>query len=404
MTASGRSDGPGAKGKVVTLRGGKAGEAGGKKPVDPALVYFPDGLKRHYMDLLLRYKNELTRTSRKRVGWLAIRDQIMAKEDGEAAEAEGWNDQDKQVNRPRSDLVRLDDFKGWYNPQNSHLPTNTKFQYIDRFIRGLRVEGLLDEVERAISDAKREYHRECLAIFYHPQNAFQGNESAGFQAELAKILDSTIFAAYCRPQGDDPSFETQYLLLLFCHAFKGNISPVDVIACVIPPGLESGPVQLGKVQSTALDCLRRFDTLSSRLIYLYSGFIVLERYGLASPMRTSGASASLALSSPTGASVSQSMLTSFLPRHFNPRVHLFPTTAEEQEAAIPVNAAVSWPVDEVDLFRRMGVEIISQSTTYWLDRPRSDPLAGFVQISERGPQYVSLLELRDKFAIGYRPC
>jgi hypothetical protein len=144
--------------------------------------------------------------------------------------------------------------------------------------------------------------------------------------------------------------------------------------------------------------------LSSRLIYLYSGFIVLERYGMASPMRTSGASASLALSSPTGASVSQSMLTSFLPRHFNPRVHLFPTTAEEQEAAIPVNAAVSWPVDEVDLFRRMGVEIISQSTTYWLDRPRSDPLAGFVQISERGPQYVSLLELRDKFAIGYRPC
>lgn len=404
MTASERSDGSGAKGKVVTLRGGKAGEAGGKKPVDPALVYFPDGLKRHYMDLLLRYKNELTRTSRKRVGWQAIRDQMMAEEDAAEAEKEGWNDQDKKVNRPRSDRVRLDDFKGWYNPKNSHLPTDPKFQYIDRYIRGLRVAGLLDEVEREASDAKREYHRECLAIFYHPQNAFQGKEPAGFRGELVRILDSTIFAAYCRPQGDDPSFERQYLLLLFCHAFKGNISPVDVVACVIPPGLEAGPLRSGSVQTTALECLRHFDTLSSRLVYLYSGFIVLERYGLASPMRTSGASASLALSSPTGASVAQSMLTSFLPRHFNPRVFLFPTAAEEQDAPIPVNSAIAWPAEGVDLFKQLGVEIISQSTTYWIDRPRSDPLAGFVQISERGPQYASLLELRDKFAIGYRPC
>jgi hypothetical protein len=404
MTASGRSDGPGAKGKVVTLRRSGGGEEGERTPVDPALVYFPEGLKRHYMDLLLRYKQQLAVQTRKRVGWLAIRDRIMAHEDALEVEKQRRLGVDVTVDRPRSDRVKVGDFKQWFLPGNTHLPMDWKFQYIDRFIRGLRAEGLLDEVEREASNAKREYHRECLAIFYHPQNAFQGNEPAGFQAELARILDSTIFAAYCRPQGDDPSFESQYLLLMFCHAFKGNISPVDVIACVIPPGLESGPLHVGKVQSTALDCLRQFDTLSTRLIYLYSGFIVLERYGLASPMRTSGASASLALSSPTGASVSQSMLTSFLPRHFNPRVHLFPTAAEEQEAAIPVHAAVSWPADEVDLFRRMGVEIISQSTTYWLDRPRSDPLAGFVQISERGPQYASLLELRDKFAIGYRPC
>ncbi|MBN8913232.1 MAG: hypothetical protein J0H65_14480 [Rhizobiales bacterium] len=404
MTASERSDGSGAKGKVVTLRGGQGGEAGVKKPVDPALVYFPDGLKRHYMDLLLRYKNQLSKESGKAVGWLAIRDRIMAREDALVAEAKQRSGYGVKVDRPRSDLVRLDDFKGWYNPKNSHLPTDPKFQYIDRFIRGLRVNGLLDVVEREVSSAKREYHRECLAIFYHPQNAFQGNEPSGFQSELARILDSTIFAAYCRPQGDDPSFERQYLLLLFCHAFKGNISPVDVVACVIPPGLEAGPLRSGSVQTTALECLRRFDTLSSRLIYLYSGFIVLERYGLGSPMRTPGASASLALSSPTGASVSQSMLTSFLPRHFNPRVFLFPTAAEEQDASIPVNAAIAWPAEGVELFRQLGVEIISQSTTYWIDRPRSDPLAGFVQVSERGPQYVSLLELRDKFAIGYRPC
>lgn len=403
MSASERSDGPGAKGKVVTLRSGKAGEAGGKKPVDPALVYFPDGLKRHYMDLLLRYKNELTRTSRKRVGWLAIRDQIMAEEDAVEAEKEGWNDQDKKVNRPRSDLVRLDDFKGWYNPKNNHLPTNTKFQYIDRYIRGLRVEGLLDEIERTASDAKREYHRESLAIFYRPQMGFKGNEAE--QVELARILDRTVFAAYCRPQGDDPSFESQYLLLLFCHAFKGNISPVEVVACLLPPGLVAEPIGVGGVRSTALDCLRRFDTLSSGLIYLYSGFIVLESYAALSPMKTSGASASLILTNPSCASVSQSMLTSDLSRHYNPRVFLFPTAAEEQDAPIPVNSAIAWPLDGPNVFRQMGVEVISESRgTYWLDRPRTDPLAGFVQISERGPQYVSLLELRDKFAIGYRPC
>lgn len=405
MTASERSDGSGAKGKVVTLRGGQGGEGGGKKPVDPALVYFPDGLKRHYMDLLLRYKKQLAEKTRKRVGWLAIRDLIMAREDALLAEAEGWLEQDLKVNRPRSDLVRLDDFKGWYNPKNSHLPTNTKFQYIDRFIRGLRVSGLLDEVELAASDARREYHRESLANFYQTQKALRGNEPPGYQAELAGILDNTIFAAYCRRQGDDPSFESNFLLLLFCHAFKGYISPVEVVACLIPPGIELGPLRLGTVQTTALDCLRRFDTLSSGLIYLYSGFIVFERYALSSPMKTSAASASLVLSSPSEAGVAQSMLTSFLPRHFNLRVFLFPTAAEEQDAPIPVNSAIAWPVDGGDLFRQLGVEIISEpKMTYWIDRPRTDALAGFVQVSERGPQYGSLLELRDKFAIGYRPC
>jgi len=404
MTASERPEGSGAKGKVVTLRSGQGGKVGGKKPVDPALVYFPDGLKQHYMDLLLRYKKQLAQESRKRVGWQAIRDQMMAREDALEAEEKRRLGVDVTVDRPRSDLLKLDDLKGWFNPQNTHLPSDPKFQYIDRYIRGLRAEGLLDEVERAASDAKREYHRECLAIFYQPQKAFQGNEPATHQGELARILDSTMFVAYCRPETDDPSFERQYLLLLFCHAFKGNISPVDVIGCVIPPSLEAGPLRVGTVQTTALECLRRLDTLSSRLVYLYSGFIVLERFGLASPMRTTGVSASLTLSNPSGAGVSQSRLTSFLPRHFNPRVFLFPTAAEEQDAAIPVNAAIAWPVDGGDLFRQLGVEVISQSSTYWIDRPRSDPLAGFVQVSERGPQYGSLLELRDKFAIGYRPC
>lgn len=404
MTASERSDGSGAKGKVVTLRRSGGGEEGGRTPVDPALVYFPEGLKRHYMDLLLRYKQQLAMETGKRVGWLAIRDRIMAHEDALEVEKQRRLGVDVTVDRPRSDRVKVGDFKQWFLPGNTHLPMDWKFQYIDRFIRGLRAEGLLDEVEREASNAKREYHRECLAIFYHPQNAFQGNEPAGYEAELAGILDGTTFAAYCRPQIDDPSFEREYMLFLFCHTFKGHISPVDVVACVVPPGLVSGALQVGSVQSTALECLRRVDTLSARLIHLYSGFIVLERYGLSSPMRTSAASASLVLSNASGAGAAQSMLTVFFPRHYNPPVFLFPTAAEERDGAIPVSSAITWPAGGADLFRQLGVEVISQSKTYWIEGPRTDPLAGFVQISERGPQYGGLQELRDKFAIGYRPC
>lgn len=404
MSHSQSEKGGGAKGKVVTLPGAKGGSEVAKKVADPAIVYFPDGLKRHYMDLLLRYKEQLSEESGKRVGWLAIRDQIMAREDALVAEKASRLGYGVKVDRPRSDLVSVNDVKGWYNPKKDHLPSDTKFQYIDRFIRGLRASGALDAVEIAASDAKREYQREALAIFYRPQAAFQANDPVRYQGELARILDNTIFAAYCRSAVDDQSPESQYLLLLFCHAFKGNISPVDVVACLIPPGLEPGQLRLQSLQSTALDCLGRFDALMSRLTYLYSGFIVLESYAHASPVKTSAASASLVLSNPSGAGATQSWLTSFLPRHYNPRVHLFLTTAEEQDAPIPVNSAITWPVDQEDLFRRLGIETISQGATYWLDKPRSEPLAGFVQVSERGPQYVSLLELRERYSIGYRPC
>jgi V/A-type H+-transporting ATPase subunit E len=62
-----------------------------------------------------------------------------------------------------------------------------------------------------------------------------------------------------------------------------------------------------------------------------------------------------------------------------------------------VGKVVSDALRDEEMLKRLILAVAGRA-------PRSDPLAGFVQISERGPQYASLLELRDKFAIGYRPC
>lgn len=377
--------------------------AKGPKKDDPALMYYPDGLKRHYMDLLLRYKLQLAKDSGKRVGWQSLRDRIMEREDAEEAAEKRRQGYGGLKDRPRSPLVNAEDFKGWYKPGNSHLPTNEKFQFIDRFIRGLRLNGQLDEIERIASDNRREYHRESLANFYRLTGELKRNEEA--LAQIALMLNHTIFAAYCRQPLEDPSFELQYLLFMFAHEFKGHISPVEIVACRLPAWLAPKAIRAGSLVSSALGCLTIVDTLASPLVYLYSGFIVLESYALRSPEMTQGASASLILSNPSGAGVGQKMLSALSLPHENSRVFLFPASSFAQDADIPINGVIAWPEGGSNVFNEMGCQIIAKpGSTYWLDRPREDALAGFVQITERSPQFNSLRELKEKFAIGYRPC
>ena len=133
------------------------------------VLYYPDAFKRHYMDLLGRYRMTLAERTGKPVGWQAMRDLVMAPDDQRLAKVRGHRDGiDIQKDRPRSELVSLEDFKGWYHREKSHLPSDIKFQYIERFIRQLRITDEIDAIDRALDEAQLEYIREAFHVFYRP--------------------------------------------------------------------------------------------------------------------------------------------------------------------------------------------------------------------------------------------
>lgn len=97
-----------------------------------AVLYYPEAFKRLYMDVLGCFRDDLAQCSGRQVGWQALRDMVMQPEDELlAGELSGLRDRIKVDNtRPRSPLVTLEDFKGWYHPKKTHVPSDLKFQYI----------------------------------------------------------------------------------------------------------------------------------------------------------------------------------------------------------------------------------------------------------------------------------
>lgn len=396
MTASESSDGSGAKGKVVTLRSVKAGEAGVKKPVDPALVYFPDGLKRHYMDLLLRYKQQLSNESGKAVGWLAIRDRIMAREDALEAEAKQRSGYGVKVDRPRSDLVRLDDFKGWYNPKNSHLPTNMKFQYIDRFIRGLRVDGKLDAIELTVSEAQREYFRESLAQFYRPDRAFDRKDEWVEQRPIGEcvpeVLDGASFVGACiyDPtifKGDAPRSalaREKFAVVFLCREYRQCSVPVEVVACFLPDrAWNRNTERKGPFSSVGWDLLGGLELDDLRIVHLFSGFLVPESSGVDTAFSRRIVSLILVARKESRAGVWHEGLARATRRFYSPGVQMY----------LDDNPVLVWPAGASDSLVSLGLQYVEPDNVKTQRR-------GLVKVGDTE----LLRKLRSKFAIGYRPC
>lgn len=409
MSQSESKDGGGAQGNVVAFR--SADEGVGKKGADPAIVYFPDGLKRHYMDLLLRYKQEQSELRGKPVGWQTIRDEVMAREDALVAARMRRQKLEVEVDRPRSDLVTLEDFKGWYHRSKSHLPSDVKFQYIDRFLRGLRAEGALDSVESAWVRARRAYLMEALGAFYKPDIAYcdidyQGGGDTKYAEKAARSIDRKIFVADFLPEADTAfPGEGRYLFIVFCGEVENSICPANILACFVPRAVNIAPSVEGGLKSVALSWLKELDLLACRYIYQYAGFIVAEKYGSVSPLDTLALAANFVLCNPSGASQLASGLQLRLPRQYNPRVHVFETPAGKAEAdRAEVKTAISWPLNKDEFFRALGLELITQPATSMLDAVSHESLAGFVEVSDGWAGFEALCDLRERVSVGYRPC
>lgn len=203
------------------------------------VLYYPDAYKRHYMDLLGRYKEMLSDRSGKPVGWQAIRDLVMAPEDERLAREVMDRDKvDVAVGRPRSGLVTLEDFKGWYHPQKSHLPSDIKFQYIERYIRLLRVTGEMDEIERTLDAVQLEYIREALHLFYRPVP--YAGETEILREINSEAIERLVSRACFEVEAellDLPKGEKGLCLLSF-RDYVSHITPFDIVLIRVRPGGE----------------------------------------------------------------------------------------------------------------------------------------------------------------------
>jgi hypothetical protein len=193
------------------------------------LFYYPEAFKRHYMDVLERYRAELSERSGKPVGWQSIRDMIMETEDADELLAAQRRKVDVGTDRPRSPIITKDDFKGWYDPEKSHLPSDLKFQYIERFVRLLRINGELDAIEKALDQDQVNYIRDALFLFFRPvpysagANFLKGPNEERIHRQVSHTcfeLKSTLLPL--------PAGQTGTCLLLF-RDYCNHIIPVEIL-------------------------------------------------------------------------------------------------------------------------------------------------------------------------------
>ena len=193
------------------------------------VLYYPDAFKRHYMDVLDRYRAELSERSGKPVGWQTIRDMIMETEDRDELLAAQRRKVDVGTDRPRSPIINKEDFKGWYDPKRSHLPTDIKFQYIERFVRLLRVIGEIDAIEQELDQAQLNYIRDALHLFYRPvpyagaAEIFRGENMERIERLVSYGCFELETALLPLPPG-----ETGTCLLLF-RDYASHITPVEIL-------------------------------------------------------------------------------------------------------------------------------------------------------------------------------
>ena len=204
------------------------------------VLYYPDAFKRHYMDVLDRYRAELSQRAGKPVGWQTIRDHVMEREDRELAglAANRWQ-VDVGTDRPRSALVTREDFKGWYHSKKTHLPSDIKFQYIERYVRLLRVTGEIDPIERELDQVQIDYIRDALHLFYRPvPYAGQTEILRGINMERIERLVSHGCFELDTALLPLPPGQTGKCLLLF-RDYVSHITPVEIL--LVRQRAEGGP-------------------------------------------------------------------------------------------------------------------------------------------------------------------
>lgn len=375
------------KGNVVPFPAAQGVQAGLRE--DQLVVpYYPDKLKRYYLDLLLRYKNQRAKELGRGYGWQSIRDEIMSAEDEELVEVMRKRKINVDVDRPRSPYLTVDDLKGWYRAGNSHLPSDLKFQYIDRLIRGLRLEGRIEAIERALSEARREYFRESVTQFYRPDLAFPKQidaEAKDPRVEVHEFMNRAVFVGVCQKGYEglqkmpDHGAPTRFVVILLCGEFKRCAVPVDLLACFLDDMAwsEAQSASSGPYRSIATNLISRCNTNEAHVISLYSGFFVPEVLtGIAVAEMVAGL---LLTAKPSDTAPYNQGFPHGIPRYYSTTIRFH----NSRGGAMLVEETPGDPL----IF--LGLAPIKEDNQSGLVKCGSNPF---------------LEELRGKFEIGYRPC
>lgn len=195
------------------------------------LLYYPDAFKRHYMELLRRYRDELSQQTGRRIGWQTIRDMMMEPEDRAVSDSLARSGAANDKARVRSTLVTLDNMKSWMD--DDILPSDVKFQYVERFIRSLRVRGQLDEIEHALDHAQREYIGDALRLFYRPSPSVcrePGERQDRIMPGVRELLSHSCYVLPALAIESEPAQARVSVCLLILHDYGDHVTPLDIVS------------------------------------------------------------------------------------------------------------------------------------------------------------------------------
>jgi len=202
-----------------------------QRPAYLHLLYYPDAFKRHYLDILQAYREELSRRTGKRVGWQTIRDMMMDPEDREVAAKSARLGTDNEKAKLRSTLVTLDNMKSWMD--DGILPSDVKFQYVERFIRSLRISGDVDEIESALDAAQGEYVRDAMRLFYRPSpNSVDMPDDlrALILSAARNLISGACFALPAKMIASEPASDNVPVCLLLFREYTDHVTPLDIVS------------------------------------------------------------------------------------------------------------------------------------------------------------------------------
>jgi hypothetical protein len=154
----------------------------------PQVLFYPNALKHHYIDLLRRWKEERARVTGKPVGWQTIRDMIMEPEDAKLLAAEQLIRRERnakearRIQAERDSFLTADHLKAW--DRGAALPSDPRCYFIERFLNRLRKDGIMGTVEQAATEARHKYIKEAMFALYRVDRRVREGGRADLLAEV----------------------------------------------------------------------------------------------------------------------------------------------------------------------------------------------------------------------------
>lgn len=239
----------------------------GERLYDRSSLVFPDSVKETARRILLIY------TSRLGMGPEKLRNRIMEREDQLVREAElsahqartRQTEMNRKTPKEKHRGLEKDDLKHWL-AYRSVLGDN-KFQYVDRFVRGLDFDELGDEIQALLRSQNEQLLRDALTRFYHVKTFTDLPPLRVFDT-LSHSAHGGLFCQLPSPSAPAGAASPEpVLILLFINALIDGFAELHLTATLLPD------LDFGQHHSVE-EIVRNQPLDPEATLRLYSGYLI----------------------------------------------------------------------------------------------------------------------------------